>query len=104
MIKLVFEKVIVDNKRMYILKEFDCLTANQLPEEYFNNRPYVYKTSDKELVVKGKDFVFVGLVNCPFSIDMKNEIVHLCKISGIKLKKINQKIRDEWTGIETIEM
>jgi hypothetical protein len=106
-IKLVFEKIFIADSQVYKLKDFDCLIIDQLPDQYFKEKPYVYKSKLHEegiLIINGKNCEYRIRTDFPLTINEKDNIVETCKIAGKRLKKINDEIRKSWSGTETIEI
>ena len=79
------------------LLDADLLSERELPKEYVNGKPAVYK-SGSNLVVRelNKCTQFYTIRDELIPWQRFQEIVEVCKQAGYRLREINEKIRKEY--------
>lgn len=92
-------KKIWDRGEPYVkLLDIDLLSEWDLPKEYINGKPAVYKSAPNLLAVREPNkcthFYVVGDELILW--ERFQEIIEVCKQAGDRLREINKKIRTEY--------
>lgn len=100
--RLNFEQVLMKGKRMYKFTFENVATKDKLPREYIEAAPYVYTDSGERFMFRDVGCYITGHSNGVIvSESTMNEIVGVAEKAGARLKKINDRIRDDkknWVG------
>lgn len=92
-------KKVLDRGEPHVrLLDIDLLSEKELPKEYVNGKPAVYKSGSILLAVREPNkctrFYVVGDELIPW--ERFKEIIEVCKQAGDRLREINKKIRTEY--------
>lgn len=112
-IKIERTNVLVNGIKCYRIDRIEALTREQLPEKYFDNKPFVYKFNDEEKTKLrisyveriGVDYnrkydIFEGQVVYANIYDGLVPIIH---DAGKRLQEINEW-KKSWEGKKVIEL
>ena len=92
-------KKVLDRGEPHVrLLDIDLLSEKELPKEYINGKPAVYKSAPNLLAVREPNkcthFYAVGDELIPW--ERFREIIEVCKQAGDRLHDINKKIKKEY--------
>lgn len=97
-IVLKIKKVLYRGEPYVKLLDIDLLSERDLPKEYINGKPAVYKRGSNLLAVREPNrctqFYAVGDELIPW--ERFQEIIEVCRKAGDRLREINKKIRTEY--------
>jgi hypothetical protein len=105
MIKIETEKVLKDGELAYKITGVSALPCQNLPEKYFGDMPYCYKSHKGYLVVMcdyKSQHIQIGDVLSKTGFE--TALIPILTVCGERLAKINAEIRTNWAGTQTFEI
>jgi hypothetical protein len=101
--KIGFKNVLVRGmQRFEIVEMKEIMKEHDLPQEYMNDAPRIWRTSfDSVVVINPTGIRKVFDVGDSIDAEDKEFIINTAKVAGARLKEINDKIRklqEHWAG------